>query len=108
MDEYRLSGLPTVLPRGRVVFRFHNVGNRLHGPLLIPLPDDMPPIDVQLRGPDRRSLFPLAGIAPSVPGSRRAIAVDLRPGRYAVLCPITADDGKPHSVKGMATEFRVR
>lgn len=107
MEEYRLAHFATV-PRGRVVFRFHNAGTLDHGPVLIPLPADAPPIAVQLRGSERRSVSPLAGIAPSPPGSRRSLAVDLRPGRYALICTIADPDGRTHAVKGMASDLRVR
>ena len=42
-----------------------------------------------------------------VPGGTAVATVNLRPGRYAVLCFIPSPDGKPHVMKGMAREIVV-
>lgn len=107
MDEYRFSRVSTIAA-GRVVFNFHNDGALRHGPAMIPLPNDVPPIAEQVRGTNRRSVAPVAGIAASPRGSTRPVAVDLAAGRYAIVCFIVDPDGRSHAVKGMATEFRVR
>ena len=43
----------------------------------------------------------------SVPGTSAIAAVNLKAGRYAVLCFIPSPDGKPHVMKGMAREIVV-
>lgn len=106
MDDYQFDFDPSV-PAGRVVFRLKNTGQDPHHLVLFPLPEDLPPIEEQLRGSQRRLLEPFAGIYDREPGDTGTFAVDLVPGRrYAMVCSIVADDGEPHWRKGMITEFR--
>ena len=106
MLDHRFE-LDTPVPPGRVVFRFHNAGQAPHNVIMIPLAQDVPPIDVQLRGSERRQVEPFAGIYDRGPGDSGSFAVDLLPDqRYAVVCSLTAEDGEPHWMKGMVTEFR--
>ncbi len=42
-----------------------------------------------------------------VPGGTSVASVNLKPGRYAVLCFIPSPDGTPHVMKGMAREIVV-
>jgi hypothetical protein len=106
MREYRYE-YPPVVPAGRVVFRFVNAGQSSHRPSLLPLPEDVPPIDVQLRGSERRVATPFAGVPTRKPGTQGTFAVDLVPGRrYALICFAKDADGQSHSLKGMSSEFR--
>lgn len=106
MREHRFELVPPS-SAGHVVFRFVNAGQVVHRPALVALPDDMPPIDVQLRGTERRLLDPLAGVYDRLPGATGTFAVDLRPNqRYALICFALDGDGSPHRTQGMATEFR--
>src|SRR5437763_17145638 len=52
MREYRFDHPPQV-PAGRVVFRVHNGGSVTHEAVLVALPEDVPPIDQQLRSATR-------------------------------------------------------
>lgn len=107
LDEYRFSYRAPVAA-GRVVFRFTNVGGRPHRPSLLPLSDDLPPIDEQLRGTRRRPITPFAGIPTRAPGQKGSFAVELVAGtRYALICFMEDGDGRSHAVKGMSAEFRV-
>ncbi len=95
------------IPAGRVVFRGRNVGQVPHRLTLLPLPDDVPPIDEQLRSPQRRFIEPFAGFADRLPGEVESFAVNLAPGqRYAMICYVVDADGEPHYRKGMSSEFR--
>lgn len=94
------------IPSGQVTFRVRNEGRVNHRLALIPLSDDFPPIDTQLRGNKRRRVFPLAGIPDRPPGSGATFAAFLRPGRFALICFIRAPDGETHALKGMTSEFR--
>lgn len=107
MREYRFEYDP-VVPRGRVVFRFVNAGRLTHQPDLIPLTEDVPPIDQQVRGERRAVVTPFAGIAAREPGEAGTFAVDLEPGqRYAFVCfARDPDDGQSHALQGMTSEFR--
>jgi uncharacterized cupredoxin-like copper-binding protein len=107
MREYGFDHRPS-LPRGRVVLRVRNAGRLRHEMTLERLPEDFPPIDEQLRSKTRRAVATLAYLHPLGPGASDAIAVDLGPGRYAMVCFIEGRDGTAHALKGMNSEFRVR
>lgn len=67
MTEFRFE-YGQVIPSGRVVFRFMNQGAEQHRPTLKPLPEDMPPIEEQLRGSERRASVPFADVGTLGPG----------------------------------------
>lgn len=92
---------------GRVVFRVHNRGDVAHNLSVVPLTEDIPPIDEQLRGTQRRAITPLARVKARPPGTATTIAVDLTAGvRYAFICFVLDADGQSHSLRGMSSEFR--
>ncbi len=106
MREYRFDYDPAI-PAGRVVFEFFNAGHVEHRPVLLALPEDLPPIDIQLRGTERRGIAPFAGVPAQAPGEAGTFAVDLLPGRrYALICFARGADGEPHFLEGMNSEFR--
>ena len=106
MTEYRFEH-QTGMPPGRTVFRVVNAGAEPHSLVLVALADDVPPIDEQLRSPDRRAAPTFAQVPERPSGSRDTFAVDLDPGRYAFICFVRGSDGVPHSLKGMSSEFRI-
>lgn len=92
---------------GRVLLRVHNHGSVPHNLSIIPLTEDIPPIDEQLRGSERRAINPLARVKSRPPGMGTTLAVDLAPGvRYAFICFVRDPEGRPHFLRGMSTEFR--
>lgn len=106
MEEYHYQ-YDEPVPSGRVVFRFQNNGEVGHRPALLPLSDDLPPIQEQLRGETRATAAPFAGILPRQPGETGTFAVDLVPGqRYALICLARDSQDRPHATQGMAVEFR--
>lgn len=106
MTEYRFDYDSTV-PAGRVIFKVRNTGRVAHSLSLLPLTDDIPPIDEQLRGSRRLGISPFAGVAARRPGASATFAVDLVPGaRYAVVCFLADSDRTLHALRGMASEFR--
>jgi hypothetical protein len=107
MREYSFQNLPGVRA-GRVVFRVTNAGTRTHSLVLVGLPDDVPPIDQQLRSEERRAVSTYARIPDRPAGSGDTFAVDLVPGRYALICFTTDPDGGTHALKGMSSEVRAR
>lgn len=109
MEEYRFEYDKDV-PAGRVVFNVLNAGQVSHRLSLLPLAEDLPPIDVQLRGSERRIIEPFAGVNAVPPGQRSAFAVDLVSGvRYAMVCFLVDEsDNESHALKGMTSEFRTR
>lgn len=106
MDEYHYD-YERGIPAGRVVFRFVNTGLLKHRPSLLPLNEEIPPIDQQLRGENRAVVTPFAGVGTTEPGEVSTFAVDLIPGqRYALVCFADDPDGEPHRLQGMNSEFR--
>lgn len=95
------------IPAGRVVFRAGNAAEHEHQMTLLSLPDDLPPIETQLRGETRRLLPLIAKFPARSPGATGTFAVDLKPGRHALVCFLIDPDGVSHALKGMASEFRV-
>lgn len=96
------------IPAGRVVFRVQNSGESVHRLSMFPLPEDLPAIDAQLRGTERRAITPFAAIYDKAPGKGGTFAVDLVPGqRYAFVC-FVVDEGGSHALKGMSSEFRAK
>lgn len=108
MTEYRFVYERDLRP-GRTVFEVVNIGKERHRFGVWRLPDDMPPIDVQLNSDVRRPInHPVADLPYQEPGERNVVAVDLLPGvRYAFLCLLPAADEVSHSVKGMTADFRI-
>ena len=96
------------IPAGRAVFRVRNRSRLAHDLSLVALPEDVPPIEEQLRSAHRRAVVTLARRPSRPPGSEDAFAVDLVPGRYALLCFERDGTREPHALKGQAMEFRVR
>lgn len=107
MREMQFNHPPVVSP-GRVVITARNVGAIDHRVSMLPLPEDFPPIDVQLHSDTRRVLAPIASTRVVAPGDVAVLAVDLTPGRYAFVCNFRdASSDVPHSVQGMNSEIRV-
>ncbi len=106
MRDYRFE-TPGQVPRGRVVFRVENEGTMNHALTLVSLPEDYPPIDEQLRSDVRRGAPTIARVPSWPPGHGSTFAVDLAPGRYAMVCFVTDPDGVIHGRKGMSAEVRV-
>lgn len=92
---------------GRTVFTARNEGQRPHEMVLVALPQGFPPIAEQLRGDTRRAVDTVATVPARRPRASGAFAVDLGPGRYALLCFLTDPDGMQHARKGMSTEFTI-
>lgn len=106
MVDHRFEYDPSI-PSGPVLFRVDNVGSVAHDLRLIPLDDDVPAIEEQLRGTQRRVVTPLAAVRPRPPGTDGAFVVDLEPGRrYALICSLITKERQAHSRLGMASEFR--
>jgi uncharacterized cupredoxin-like copper-binding protein len=106
MSEFRFE-VAGNFESGRTVLNIRNVGQAPHEFILEELPTDFPPLDEQIRSPRRRGLPTLAFVRRE-PGASRTLAVDLAPGRYAIVCFIRDADGISHALKGMNAELRVQ
>lgn len=95
------------VPAGRVVFRIHNAGDRVHRLALLPLPEDFPPLEEELANDSPRSVDPFARIPNLAPGETGTFAVDLAAGkRYAMVDFSKTSDGRTQAKLGVAAEFR--
>ncbi|MGH9224807.1 MAG: hypothetical protein ACRD2W_13760, partial [Acidimicrobiales bacterium] len=92
---------------GRVVVRVQNADTVTHELILVALPEDVPPIDEQLRSEARTGVETIATLQHRPAGSRGIFAADLAAGRYAFICFVKDPDGVSHALKGMSSEFRV-
>ncbi len=92
---------------GRTVIRVRNSGTLQHQLVLISIPEELPPLDQQLRGTERQVVPTIVSLRPGDPGTTRTFAVDLDPGRYGFVCFVEDPDGVQHAHKGMNSEFRV-
>ena len=53
-------------------------------------------------------ITPVGGIGDLVPGREAWVELQLTPGRYLIICQVTAPNGgKPHYALGMRYEFTV-
>jgi hypothetical protein len=107
MREYGFRYDRSIGP-GRTVFRVRNTGRLSHELVLIPLSKNFPPIDVQLRSKTRQLIAPFARLELVRAGRSGTFAVDLAPGRYAMVSFIKDRKGMSDALKGMTSEFRVR
>ncbi len=95
------------VPPGYVIFRMVNAGQQTHEPNLIPLSEDVPPIDQQVRGDTRIAVSPSGGVVGRKPDQVGSFAANLESGqRYAFVCFARTPDGQSHAKLGMAIEFR--
>lgn len=106
LDEYQFRH-PRPVPAGRVVFRVVNQGALEHELTLVPLGDDVPPVDEQIRSRNPRLVTPLARVPPRQPNQTGSFAADLAAGqRYGLVCYVRNPDGQNHASLGMSSEFR--
>lgn len=99
----------TVAAAGRHVFEVHNAGTLAHEMVLLSVPNDFPvSIDAQARSGTPAAFPTIAFLPPRDPGESGTFAVDLAPGRYALICFLKAPDQERHVLKGMSSELEVR
>lgn len=107
MRDYRFVHPRSVVPRGRIVFRVRNAGRHKHELTLVGLPAGLPLTDL-FRGRGH-TFATLADLRDLQPGDGDTFAVELPPGRYAMLCFVKGRRGVVHAKgKGMVSELRVR
>lgn len=107
MTEYQFALEPPPTESGRTVLQVRNAGQELHKFDLVLLPDDMPPLDVHLKGQQRRLVTPYLELPPARPGQVQTVAVDLVAGqRYGVVCVLETPEGDAHLRLGMNAEFK--
>lgn len=108
--EYEFD-LPETVPAGPVAFVMSNEGEEPHHMVVVRFKGDETVEDVfaaEEAGEDPEEFVEDIGdSATAPPGEETVLNADLTPGRYAMLCFVSAPDGEPHALKGMHTEFEV-
>ncbi len=104
------------LKAGRNEVRFENTGDELHHALLFPLAKGKTIEDAQKafeaeeepQGPPPVDFANGVGTTVIDGGIAQNITLDLKPGKYAVVCFLTdRKGGKPHAANGMVEELTV-
>jgi hypothetical protein len=102
---------PDTIPAGAVEFHLLNRGPDLHHVWLARLDPDRRAVDVLKEFREGRPLpswvHEVGGPNVPPPGMRGIVTVELKPGRYALLCLIPARDHVRHLMKGMVKEIVV-
>jgi hypothetical protein len=92
---------------------FENKGTQPHHIVYSPLKDGTTAADIEEFFENEKGPFPLnekatKNTAVIEGGESQLVSLDLKPGRYALLCFITdRQGGKPHALKGMVEEVEV-
>ena len=106
-------GLPATVRAGKQTWRFVNTAQQEHEALLVMLGPGKTVaefgswVDAGMQGPPPG--MPMGGISPLAPHGASEVALDLKPGNYALICFLPdSKDGKPHFAHGMMTAFEVK
>lgn len=93
------------LPAGRVVFHLRNAGEVAHELAVVDVADDPSPGE----GQGSPEVVPTLGVVHArPPGGDGRVAVDVAPGRYALVCLRSDDAGVSHAARGERVDFAVR
>lgn len=102
---------PATVPAGPTAIKLVNRGRQVHHATLIRLDDGKTADDVlaAMKNPGPPPAWAVMSGGPNgvSPGGTAETIVDLRPGRYAVVCFVPDADGAPHVMKGMIRELQV-
>jgi uncharacterized cupredoxin-like copper-binding protein len=102
--DFHISA-PKHLPSGHVVLSVHNRGPDDHELLVVRAGDHEPPLRTDGMTVDEDGLGSAAvgALEPDEPGNVRELRVDLKPGRYELICNMAG-----HYFGGMESEVTVR
>lgn len=106
LDEYSIRLASTSLSAGPQTFSVTDRGQIAHQFVLLRTtrePDDLPVAKDGIVKLDTKGLDEVGQIELLTPGQKQTLDVDLRPGRYVLICNIAG-----HYSSGMHAGFRVR
>lgn len=103
--------MPDSLPAGLTTVEMTNDGRELHHAIFFRLEGGKRLSDLaaamKAGGPMPMWAVPVGGPNGPAPGGISTATMNLKPGRYALLCAIPGPDGVPHVMKGMSKEVTV-
>lgn len=104
--------VPDGLEGGRVAFRMRNTGQEVHNVSLRKLSesvtfDQVLPLVAYGAADLRPIVTSTSGVGHVSPGLSADTTLNVEPGDYVVICPITSPDGVVHMAKGMFKPLRV-
>jgi polyisoprenoid-binding protein YceI len=110
--DHRFEGLPATVPAGVTNFLMTNTSEQDEDHvMLVARPTDGQPITPEEFLADPEASFgrlEILGAAFAGPGALGGITLDLPPGEYLLICPISADEtAPPHFVLGMISRLSV-
>ncbi len=113
-SDFAFEGIPKVFEAGVVAFQLSNVAEEEDHELLIFRVNDGVKASakklVNMSESKLEDKIEFAGFAYAEPGDSDVSIIDLEEGRYLVVCTIPVggkEGGKPHSKRGMYTQFKV-
>lgn len=102
--------MPDQIPAGPTLFHFTNNGTQLHHMTLVKLEDGKTLEDLEELPPGPFPVWAVFMGGPNAPmphGGADAVAIDLTPGNYAVICLVPGPDGVLHMKRGMVKALTV-
>lgn len=110
--DYNFEGVPATIPAGEANFLMANMSEHdQEHVMLVARPTDGQPITPEQFMADPEGSFgrlEIIGGAFAPPHTSGGITLDLEPGSYLLLCPISADEASPpHFMLGMITTLTV-
>ena len=102
--------LPDSMPAGLTTVEMTNDGKELHHAVFFRLEEGKRLADLlqaMQAHQEPKWAVPVGGPNGPAPGRTASATLNLRPGRYAVICVIPSADGMPHVMKGMSKEVMV-
>lgn len=112
--DYAFEGISATMPAGLTAVAFTNGGEELHEMVVFAKSEGVTEtFDELLELPEDEvgdKVTPVGGIPPIEPGTEETALLDLEAGEYMAICflPVGGgEDGPPHFLEGMKTEFTV-
>jgi uncharacterized cupredoxin-like copper-binding protein len=108
LSDYRFDVPGTVAPDA--VLRVTNTATAEPHEMIVARLDGGADVDTVRAALERGDPMPataVGGMQAILPGATQHLQLDVRPGRYVLVCEIPSSDGVAHSLKGMIAEVRV-
>lgn len=108
LREYEFDFDAGAITDGNVAFRLTNDGAEDHEIALSKIPEDLDIEQALQSDEEPEGTEDIASMGVAVGESANMVFTEpLGPGRYAVLCFVGAEDGTPHALLGMWSEFTI-